>query len=1691
MALATNRILLKYKICVRFFENSGVDSAQRTASARRYRRHERPVEPPSGLRPIPVRNSPKGETAVQLTLEIVRSTEAQDPFAFAVGEQDYVLRTPLGGAERLSLRWDAELLADLAALRRPGRDPALPQRIGDLLRRFLSTTYFAQAESELLVAIARGETVTLTLRLAAAELFALPWELLTLSGSGLHLGALPDVLLRYAWPDTRSQTWPLSDEGYAQEGGRVLFAWSAAGGAVPAAEHQAALAAACLQAALPFDETSDLLPAVSLGRLAQLLRQHSDGPATRMQPVVLHILCHGLRHQGSFGLAWDRDDGSAPQVVDAGALRQVLAPHAAQLRLVVLMACDSGNSGPLGNHLGSVAQALHRAGIATVLASRYPLSVSGSLRLSQTLYPALLGQPFSLETAFRLARSTLLSEAGSLDWAALQLYARPEDGDDTRPLPFRPYRGLSTFSAKDSRFFFGRTAERHAVRQRLLQLAHSGRPRLLVVTGASGSGKSSVVLAGLVPDLLGSSREDERDARLRRTASELLQLLPDDAQAAGSPTLRAALVTLRSELSTRSHAASAGPFECAVLRPGSNPQAALQRALAGRRDAARPFLLVVDQFEELFTHVRDERERSAFSQALWALSRGPDGIHCVVTLRVDFVGRCGELSLDEHGLLFDRIVYDDEHRVFIAQPGPEQLAEAIAEPARRSGLYIAPSLVQRMVADVVGEPGALPLLSYVLDQLWQARRGRELSESAYSQLGGVAGALGGSADRVYDALSPADQTLARQILVRLVRFSDEAGGETRLRRSLSELHGQLSSAGPRLDAVLATFVEARLLVRSEEGDAVVIEVAHEALIRRWPRLQSFLHSDRQRLLEARELSGWASQFAAFGTLLRGAQLGYAQRLLEKYGDELGRNETRLIQASQRAQRRRFLQTLLAASAVIVSLVFLSLRAQHSAAQATKEKRLAQQKERTAQARLLSRLAEQATASHPDRALLLSAHAVQLGSEPSTRSALFGALQRSAALHRFLSLPPPPSDTNSAAAATARAHSLTYTRDGRVLLAAAGSAGLLVFDAEEGRRLAQYQPRLATGRPAALYAAVASPDGQIVAAAGDGGSVFLFPLPPGTSSEQRVVTPARSLYSLEFRGDGLQLAAGSGDGQVLFIDVPKLRVTAERATGAAQIVAGLAYAPGHGARLAAVGNSGALVVLDAATSQAAVPPAPALGPLPGGHGYLSSVAWLDGGRQVAAASEDGGVLRWDSVRGERLAPLLSTQVGALSAIGVSADGQLFLACGLDGRLHVQLLGPKPDREPPLLSPGGPLDSCAIRPDGQQLASGSDGQILLWDMRTHPLWHRRRHPLPAASLWASPDGKELLIGDVEGGLRRWHLSQARPEAPQSLHSRALQVMAGSRDGSALATGSADGSIAVLHGPRLQVRHSALRLSGAHGAVTALAVSPMGSLLAAGYADGTLAWFDLRQGTLRGAPVASQQQAITALLYSLDGERVYSGGFDGSLRVFDAGSGQRLCEPAKGTAPPGHHDTLTSLAVHPQADLLASSGRDQRIVLWTLSDPTQGGGEVGCPRRLGEPLQPHQAAINSVQFSADGTLLASGGDDAQVWVTDVQRRQPLGQALRGHRRAIHSVAFAPSGILFSADDETVYRWDTRESTWQSTACERAGRNLSLSEWQQAMGDAPYCRVCPQHAPGPFSPALAPPCSAAAQPPNAARVD
>ncbi|WP_189218101.1 MULTISPECIES: nSTAND1 domain-containing NTPase [Streptomyces] len=368
-----------------------------------------------------------------------------------------------------------------------------------------------------------------------------------------------------------------------------------------------------------------------------------------------------------------------------------------------------------------------------------------------------------------------------------------------------PYRGLSRFEPEDGALFFGR----EQLVDDLVGLVREH--RFVALVGASGSGKSSLLRAGLVPALRGPDAGDGRPAAIR------------------------------------------------ICTPGEDPlpaHGALLRPAEGDGDT----VLVVDQFEEVFTLCQDPARRAEFLDAL--LRPGADAaasrLRVVIAVRADFYGRCAE----HHGL----VEALNTASLLVGPMTPEQVREAIVGPARAGRLVVERALTTRMVADVAQEPGALPLMSHALLELWHRRRARTLTLDAYEAFGGVQGAVAHTAEEVFAGFTEAQTRIARAMLLRLITPGEEAP-DTRRPAGRAEL---VHSADA--EAVLEALVRARLLTVDGSG----VDLTHEALITAWPRLRNWVETDRERLRLQRRLTESAREWEQLGrdpdALYRGARL---------------------------------------------------------------------------------------------------------------------------------------------------------------------------------------------------------------------------------------------------------------------------------------------------------------------------------------------------------------------------------------------------------------------------------------------------------------------------------------------------------------------------------------------------------------------------------------------------------------------------------------------------------------------------------------------------------------------------------------------------------------------------------------------------------------------------------------------------
>jgi len=457
---------------------------------------------------------------------------------------------------------------------------------------------------------------------------------------------------------------------------------------------------------------------------------------------------------------------------------------------------------------------------------------------------------------------------------------KPETGES-------PYMGLRYFDTADADLFYGRESLTRELAERV------SKENFLAIVGASGSGKSSVARAGLIPAWKAAS------------TAEVHVITPTTHP----------LESLAASLTRESESVTATATLMDDLKNDARSLRLYVRKLLSASGESN-LLLLVDQFEETFTLCKDPVERKAFIENLLSLADEADGAaRVVLTLRADFYHHCAEYEGLRQAL--------QEHQAYIGAMTPDELREAIIQPAQKNDWDFQPGLVDLILQDVGTEPGALPLLSHALLETWKRRQGRTLTLAGYADAGGVKKAIARTAENVYDRLSPAEQTIARGIFLRLTELG-EGAQDTRRRAKLDELSRVTDHDA--LTKVLKILTDARL-VTTEQDSA---EVAHEALIREWGTLRKWLDEDRDNLRLHRHLTEstqeWQRRGRESSELYRGTRLKQIQEWMKGKSNSLSSLEAEFVKASQNVKRRERLRLTALASVGIMLLLIAILGA---------------------------------------------------------------------------------------------------------------------------------------------------------------------------------------------------------------------------------------------------------------------------------------------------------------------------------------------------------------------------------------------------------------------------------------------------------------------------------------------------------------------------------------------------------------------------------------------------------------------------------------------------------------------------------------------------------------------------------------------------------------------------------------------
>ncbi len=859
-----------------------------------------------------------------------------------------------------------------------------------------------------------------------------------------------------------------------------------------------------------------------------------------------------------------------------------------------------------------------------------------------------------------------------------------------------PYQGLAAFGPGDAGWFFGRDEAAAGLVTQLTERLRQ--PGVLLVTAPSGAGKSSLLRAGLLPALargaLPVSGSRDWPVVVITPGEHPLEKLPAEvARVTGTPQrLLAEALHEGAEAFAVAVAAAADGFRSAEAAKGEGTAAAEGDSDIGRTRTAA-LVLVVDQFEETFTLCRSEHERTAFVDTLLALTaaRPHAGLPyalVVLGVRADFYDRC----LAYPGL---RAALQRGH-VALGPMTEAQLRETITGPARRAGLEMEPGLVEILVRDAgvspgtTADPGAaragvLPLLSHALLSTWQHRQNGVLTVSGYQLTGGISGAVATTAERAFASLPPDRQVLARQLLLRLVCIGEEHDTS---RRTLRE---NLLGSGPEREtarAVLEVFTRARILTAETDH----IELAHEILLRAWPRLRQWLDEDRA-ALRARQLltetaSMWEREGRDESLLYRGARLAATRGRLTEPGEKaaLGPATRAFLEASadleateRRTEQRRVRRLRILAHSLAVLLV-LSLLA---VAVAVQQSRAALGQRRAALSRELAARADALIRDRPEEAVLTALNAYHR--DPTTHA-------RSSLLSAYSAFSP-----NQLGGHTGMVTDIAYAPDGRVLATASADHTVKVWNTSAHRT-----PATLAGHASVVRSVAFSPSGRMLASGGDDSTVKLW----DTTTHREVATltgHSAAVRSVAFSPDGRTLATASSDHTARLWDVGSHRQIAVL-SGHTGVVHRLAFAP-DGRTLATAGADRTVRLWQTRTHRPLVT-------LGAGHtGAVKAVAFSPDGRTLISA--DTRVHAWDTAT-HRHTLVFAAPPAAVADLAFSPDGR-HLAMAGDDRA-IRLWNTATHRIDATLTGRGDItNAVAFAPDGHRLASGGDSHATrMWEL-----------------------------------------------------------------------------------------------------------------------------------------------------------------------------------------------------------------------------------------------------------------------------------------------------------------------------------------------------------------------------------------
>ncbi|MFC0542395.1 WD40 repeat domain-containing protein [Kutzneria chonburiensis] len=1049
-----------------------------------------------------------------------------------------------------------------------------------------------------------------------------------------------------------------------------------------------------------------------------------------------------------------------------------------------------------------------------------------------------------------------------------------------------------------------------------------------------------------------------------------------------------------------------GPGRSVVLfNPGEHPSSRLD-ALSANGET----LIVVDQFEEVYTHCADPVERAEFIARLVGLADDAGG-QCRVLLgvRADFYGHCMDSP--------DLLARLRDAQVAVGAMTTEELREVIVEPAARAGARVESALLTALVAQVGGRAGLLPLLSHALLETWRRRRGNTLTLNGFEDTGGIEGALAKTAEDVYAEFEPAQQLLVRQLFLRLTAVGDGIN-DVKARIGRDELDADMSFVLERLAA-------ARLVVLDTDS----VEMTHEALLRSWPRLGRWLAEDRDGRRVHRQLTEAANTWESLdrdpGALYRGLRLDSAREWDGRRREQLTARERQFLDASlaardqelarERRQRLRLRQLVAVLSVLLLVAVSAGVYAFQAELGAAEDRNVA----------VSQRVAMEALAewpADPARSAQLALAAYRLSPTQQARSALLSTYGTPYA--------------TQLSGHKAAVGGVAFSSDGRLMASASMDGTVRLWDSHDVHHT---RPLSTIGGQILGVNGVVFGHGVLVGVGWDH-TVRIWdisdPLHPGPPVILKGHT--ESVTSAAITADGRTLVTGSLDRTVRIWDLTNPKHPAQ--LGDPLPHAGGVFAValrGDGKLLATAGSDRTIRLWDMADLRHPV----AVGMLVGHTDQVGALAFSPDGQRLVSGSADQTVRLWDvadPARATQAASVLA-RAAEIRSVAFAPDGRTVATASLDRTVRLWTVGRADLAQFAVLAGHtGQVYAATFSPDGRTLATASeDRTVRLWDV-AGPVFGGHTDAVLDVAL--APNGKAVATAGYDGTVLVRQF--ADPERPVVLaaHQEAVNSVAFAPDSRTMASASKDGTVRFWDTrDLLHITPLGEPLAGFTQAVNTVAYSHDGKLLAAGGSDRAVMLLDVSDPR-SPRPIASLEMTagIDELAFDPAGRRLAAAGDDGTIRIWN------LADRGKPVLLAGHGAEVKSVAFSPDGRFLASSSFDATVRLWDLDDPADHIDPITHPDR-----------VYSVAFNGDGSVLASAGADGRVRLWDLHDvRRPVALAdLTGHTERVYSVVFGADGhtLASASQDHTARLWDVDPEAAAGRVCGMVAPGLGRADWER----------------------------------------